>query len=209
MNNHLKLISSSIFSPRVAVDLARQHSSPFRLGLTYLVVFVIVGFVLDFVLPLFFQPLEPKVHVIVDPPFILDDPWIDKPLDAFFNVLVFFGPRFFWRKMLVASTPKLSIDAVLATTFASNLALIVPDAIVSHLFENSSLAVNFTILIVTLTIFLALGTIYGSHAFELSIARSFCLNALLLVILIFIAVAVGFALILSLTPRFPGTGSPA
>ncbi len=208
MNNHLRLISSSIFAPRAAVDLARQHSNTFRLALIYVAVLCVAESVVRIAIPSLVSPWEPNVPIAVDPPFLFDDPAILGVFNVIFLIFCFFFARWFWRKLTPIQASQAAIDAAVAVILASWLAILLPEAIVSRLIENSAGTVMVTEVSLYLIITLSLETIYISHATGISMTRSFWLNALFTFLVVLIAVAVMFAITLAIEPRFPGSGLP-
>jgi hypothetical protein len=203
MNSHLRLVSSSIFSPRAAVDLARQQPNPFWLALIYLAVLCVAESVVGIAIPSLVSPLEPNVPIVIDPPFLFDDPVVIGVFNVVFLVFCFFAARWYWRKLTPVEVSQAAIDAAIAVIFASWLAILLPEAIISRLIENSAGTVIATEILLYLIISLSLETIYISHATGISIARSFWLNVFFTFLVVLIALAVMLALQSYVWATFP------
>lgn len=199
MNTHLQLLWQSVFAPRAAIDLAKEHPNPFQLGLSYLGALCLIGFVVLIFVPALVQPLHPA-----DP--TTSSMWIDTPIgaglvNAVLYTAMFFASRWYWLKMLPPDTSKHAIDAAVALTFASSLMLLLPQEVLIRLFENADVVAMTGVLSFFAAIVLGFGTIYFSHAAPISIAKSFWLNVFLLIIFLLLAVIILLPIIV-MSPEF-------
>lgn len=180
MTTYFQLIWQSIFAPRAAVDLARQHPNPLKLGFIYLLATCVIAFAIEYVRPSLVQPLQ-----LPDEADAQALSWLDMPLFAglfsvVYYVLSFGFALWFWRRLAAPHVSTGTVQTVVAVSFASSLALLLPVDLLAELFTNSGLVPLILILFVFAAITIFLSTIYFSHGLELSIAKSFWLNVLFL-----------------------------
>jgi hypothetical protein len=197
MNAHLELLWNAAFKPSAAVDLARQHPSPYRLGWIYVGILTVGIFVCEtlakYVLrPAFQTPTEPSTPGLE---------WMDTVLGNTLMAAVCYGAmfvfqRWFWKKFIDANVPQQSIDACLVAGFAISAIIMLPEYLVTEALGSIGLILPLVGLLFFVAIGLAYYTFYFSHGLGLSKTKSFWINLLIavlfLVFLIFALVAYNF-----------------
>jgi hypothetical protein len=186
VNPHTQLIWQSLFAPTAAVDLAKQHPDTWRLGWIYVVASIIVSFVCELIARFVIRPAFNIVVAENTDAWA----WFDTiPAAVVFSiiatVLLFLGQRLFWRAFDANAAGLKAIDAGIIAGFALSIAITLPQYILTELTQNSTGFVLFTMLAAQITVYIGFSTVYFSHAMNMSLGKSFALNWLVFILIIF------------------------
>ncbi len=196
MNPHLELVIKSVLAPRKAVDMALQHPNAFQLALLYLVAACVAGFLIPLLMPLLVSPLQAYDPAVSGEATILDRPLFEGIFTALISVIMFCFSRWFWRKAAESAVPSAAIDSAIAVSFASGLALLIPQETLFRLYENASTAASATITLVSMGVSIVLSTIYFCSALSISMVKSFWLNLVFTVLFLLSAGLIVFVMMM-------------
>lgn len=206
MNTHLLLLWNSVFAPRAAVDLAKQHPNTTNLAWTYVAALIVATFLFDIAVLYFVRPFfGTTVEQSVDP-FSWSDTLAGLTIVSILaTVFLFVGQRWFWQKFAIQVTALAAIDAAIIAGFAVSLVLLFPTYVANEATLNSSgavLMVSFTLFAAS---FLFFSTVYFSHALGLTLFKSFWLNLLffLMFVIVFILLLIFGAFVSSALTGIP------
>jgi hypothetical protein len=186
VNTHLQLLWNSVFAPTAAVDLAKKHPNTYYLGWFYVAASIAAGFACELFARFIVRPLFGIVVTEETTPWA----WIDTiagltTLSVVVSVILFLGQRVFWRKFANSAGDRSAIDAAIISGFALCLVIILPQYVLTEITQNSNGLVVSAVLLVWVAIYIGFSTVYFSHALNMSLAKSFGLNVLVFVLLMF------------------------
>jgi hypothetical protein len=193
VNTHLQLLWNSVFAPRAAVDLAKQHPDTYKLGWIYVAAMIAASFIAELIARYVVRPFVGAVVENTNDPMS----WLDSiagatTLSVIVSIMLFLGQRWFWRNFASASVSQSEIDAAIISTFALSIVLVLPQYIVSEFTQNASGSVAAIELAIQFAIYTALATVYFSHGLGISIQKSFWLNCLVFLLITVVAVTIFF-----------------
>jgi hypothetical protein len=200
MTPHLQLLWNAVFAPAAAVDLAKQHPSPYRLGWIYVGILTAAIFVCELIAK---YVLKPIFQTLIEPARSGTD-WADTILgNVLFSALcysvMYVFQRWFWRKFADASGSRESIDACLVAGFAFSALILLPEYVLMEAIGSYGVFLPLAGLFLFVAIGVVYYTLYFSHGLGISKTKSFWLNvlvAIIYIVLLFvaaIAVSVFFA----------------
>jgi hypothetical protein len=198
MNTHLQLIRDSIFAPRAAVDLARQHPNPYQLGWLFVGIAAVWAIICDLAMRNIVRPLITSGQELA----AVKPAWFDTTIGSgafaiLSYVLTFVLLRGFWRRMSDHGVSQQSVDAAIVVAYACAVALLFPQYVLMALTENAGILPILIGWSLPIVIGMALYTVYFSYALSMSKVRSFWLNVLSVAMLITVSlvlVVVGFVI---------------
>jgi hypothetical protein len=198
MNTYLQLIRDSIFAPRAAVDLARNHPNPYQLGWIFVGITAVWAVICDATMRNFVRPLITAGQELA----AVKLAWYDTTfgsgaLGVLSYVLTFILLRGFWRRMSDHGVSQQSVDAAIVVAYACAVALLFPQYALMALTENAGILPILIGWSLPIVIGMALYTVYFSYALNMSKVRSFWLNVLSVAMLITVSlvlVVVGFVI---------------
>jgi hypothetical protein len=209
MNSHLELLWSAAFKPSAAVDLAKQHPSPYRLGWIYVGILTATLFVCELIAkyvlrPVFNSPVEPAT-----PGF----EWIDSVLgntllSGVCYSLMYVFQRWFWRKFAGAGVSHEAVDASIVAGFAISTLILLPEYVLMEAMGTVGVFLPMLGLLFCIGVGVVYYTLYFSHGLKLSRTKSFWLN-ILLVVLFFLVLIFVFVIFTVIYAALTGTSFEA
>jgi hypothetical protein len=193
MNTHLQLLWKSVFAPRAAVDLARQHSNTAMLARAYLLATVSLAILFDVVWFNFFAAGDRGMLVGAS---IIDTPIFWTVASAFSFVLSYVTMKWYWSRVAPPGTTGDSINAAIACSFAITLVLLIPQYTAAELQASTT---DWTVTLVSIGVLLVsffYTVLYFSHALNITLGRSLVSNISLLFLTITVAFVIAVILIL-------------
>ncbi len=179
MNTHLQLLWNSVFAPKAAVDLAKQHPNTYNLGWNYVAALIVATLLCDIVAlyvvrPLFGTALEQPVDAFA---------WADSlvgmtTISVIASVFLFIGQRWFWQKFEPRAELLPAVDAAIISGFALSLVILLPTYVVNETILNAAGIMLFLYFVLLVGVFLYFSTVYFSHGLGMTMTRSFGLNML-------------------------------
>jgi hypothetical protein len=196
VNNHLQLLWQSVFAPRAAVDLAKQHPDTYKLGWIYVAAMIAASLIAELIVREYVRPFLGIVVNVVDDPWA----WLDTivgttALSIIVCVVLYVAQRWFWRRVVSASVTQHTIDAAIIASFALSIVLVLPQFIIGEFTQKSGGIVLVADIAAQIAIYIGFSTVYFSHAMQMSLGKSFVLNLYVFVLVFIISVFLYFLLL--------------
>lgn len=189
MNVHLQLLWKAAFAPTAAVDLARQHPSPYRLGWIYVGILSVWSFICDWFIITVVRPLT---GIVVEPsaPGLA---WLDSltglaVMAVVGYVFIYVVQRWYWRLFADESVDQSSIDAAIVAGSAFSVLLVLPQYFLLEVLQNSVVATLIFGFLVPFGVAVVFYAIYFSHALGMSHFKALWVNILASVLFLFAAI---------------------
>jgi hypothetical protein len=191
VNTHFQLLWSSVFAPATAVDLARQHPSAYRLGWIYVGILLVWSFVCEVIVkyvvqPVTQTPVEPSLPGLE---------WMDTiagltVLSVLIYSFIYIFQRWYWPKFASSAISQQAVDAAIVAGFAVSTLILLPEYVLLEVLRSSGLMAETIGLVICVGIGVFFYTLYFSHGLGISIAKSFWLNVLFLVLVVIALIVV-------------------
>jgi hypothetical protein len=193
MNTHLQLLWKSVFAPRAAVELARQHPDTTRLARTYVLATVCLSILFDVVWANFFTASDQGA--------VVGSRYFDNPVfwtvaSAFGFVLSYVLMKWYWSRVAPPGTTQDSINAAIACSFVAGLVLLIPQYTAVELQASSSDWTAASVSIGLLFVSFAFSVLFFSYALNISLGRSLASNISLLFFSIVVTFVIAVVLVL-------------
>lgn len=189
MNTYLQLLRDSMLAPRAAVDLARQHPNPLKLGWIFVGILSACALISQIIVQYVLRPWL-QISVADSSPATA---WMDSvfgtTLLSFVSyIFVFVGQRWFWRINANTNVSQQAVDAAIIAGFAISIVIILPQDILIEVLQNSSSFAALAAILFPIAVGMAYATVYFSHGLGISLSRSLWLNVLFILLLIAVGI---------------------